>query len=233
MPRSGSNAKDNPLLNGTDVRHVARNAAVAAMVSDPTGAEALLFLSDAEVGRLFKAHLIQVIGTATLSNLDLSSTREEDENQRRLTKRRLSEFSGLTNLSAANIERYSLVLQGRLLPAEDFCKAAGITEQKLSEDVASYRLFTVEFESYQYYPIFALSNLINSRDFSRVVRRLGDSTGWSKWKFFTTPSKSLGGLTPLRLLQRDEVERALAAADEFKALSAVFFSITRTTPVSN
>ena len=226
MPRSGSHTS-------TDVRHVMRNAAVAATLSDPTGAEALLFLSDAEVGRLFKAHLIQVIGTATLSNLDLSSTREEDDKQGRMTSRRVSEFPGLTSVSAANIERYSLVLQGRLLPAEDFCKAAGITEQKLSEDVASCRLFTVEFESDQYYPIFALSNLINRRDFYRVVRRLGDSTGWSKWKFFTTPSESLGGLTPLRLLQRDEVERALAAADEFKALSSVFFSIARTTPLSN
>ncbi|MGF6923216.1 hypothetical protein [Paraburkholderia sp. 40] len=105
-----------------------RNAAVAAMLSDPTGAEASLFLSNAEVGRLFKAHLIQVIGTATLSNLDLSSTREEDEKQGQLTNRRASELPGLTDVSAANIERYSLVLQGRLLPAEDFCKAAGITD---------------------------------------------------------------------------------------------------------
>src|SRR6185437_72914 len=174
MPRSGSNAKDNPLFNGTDVRHVMRNAAVAAMLSDPTGAEASLLLSDAEIGRLFKAHLIQVIGTATLSNLDLSSTRDEDENQSHLTRRRASKSEGLTNISAANIERHSLVLQGRLLPAEDFCKAAGITEQRLSDDVATCRLFTVEFESNQYYPIFALSNLVDRRDFARVVRRLGD-----------------------------------------------------------
>ncbi|WP_102633009.1 MULTISPECIES: hypothetical protein [Paraburkholderia] len=210
-----------------------RNAAVAAMLSDPTGAEASLFLSDAEVGRLFKAHLIQVIGTATLSNLDLSSTREEDEKQGRLTNRRASELPGLTNVSAANIERYSLVLQGRLLPAEDFCKAAGITEQKLSEEVASCRVFAVEFEFTQYYPTFALSNLVSPKDFARVVRRLGDSTGWGKWKFFTTPSESLGGLTPLRLLMGEEVERALAAASDFKALSATFSSITRTTPVSD
>ncbi|MGF6939974.1 hypothetical protein OKW41_009136 [Paraburkholderia sp. UCT70] len=226
MPRSESNTS-------TDVRQVMRNAAVAAMLSDPTGAEASLFLSNAEVGRLFKAHLIQVIGTATLSNLDLSSTREEDEKQGQLTNRRASELPGLTDVSAANIERYSLVLQGRLLPAEDFCKAAGITEQKLSEEVASCRVFTVEFESKQYYPIFALSNLVDRRDFAKVVRRLGDSTGWGKWKFFTTPSESLGGLTPLRLLMREEVERALAAAADFKALSATFFSITRTTPVSD
>jgi hypothetical protein len=226
MPRSGSNAS-------TDVRHVMRNAAVAAMLSDPTGTEALLLLSDAEVGHLFRAHLIQVIGTATVSNLDLSSTREEDEARGHLTSRRSTEFPGLTSVSAANIERYSLVLQGRLLPAEDFCKAEGITEQELNDDVASCRVFTVEFESDQYYPIFALSNQLHRGNFAKVVRRLGDSTGWSKWKFFTTPSESFGGLTPLKLLMREEIGRALAAAEEFRALSAVFLSITRTTPHSN
>lgn len=226
MPRFGSNTS-------ADVRHVMRNAAVAAMLSDPTGAEACLFLCDAEVGRLFKAHLIQVIGTATLSNLDLSSTREEDEKRGCMSTRRASELPALSSVSAANIERYSLVLQGRLLPAEDYCKTAGITEQKLSEDVASCRVFTVEFESDQYYPTFALSNLVDRKNFAKVVRRLGDSTGWSKWKFFTTPSQSFGGLTPLGLLKSDDVERALAAAAEFTALSSTFFSITRTTPVSD
>ena len=233
LPQPRSNSKDTPLPNGTDARHVMRNAAVAAMLSDPTGAEALLRLSNVEVGHLFKAHLIQAIGAATVSNLDLSSTREEDEAQGRLTKRRGKEFPGLTSVSAANMERYSLVLQGRLLPAEDFCKADGITEQKLNEDVASCRIFTVEFESDQYYPIFALSNQVHRGNFAKVVRSLGDSTGWSKWKFFTTPSESLGGLTPLKLLMREEVDRAVAAATEFRALNAAFLSITRTTPLSN
>ncbi|CAD6543389.1 hypothetical protein LMG28140_03913 [Paraburkholderia metrosideri] len=226
MPRSGSDTS-------ADVRHVMRSAAVAAMLSDPTGTEALLHRSDAEIGGLFKMHLIQVVGAATVSNLDLSSTREEDEARGRLTSRRGTEFPGLTSVSAANMERYSLVLQGRLLPAEDFCKAEGITEQQLNEDVALCRVFTVEFESDQYYPIFALSSQVHRGNFAKVVRSLGESTGWSKWKFFTTPSESLGGLTPLKLLMREEVGRAVAAAAEFRALSAVFLSITRTTPHSN
>ena len=91
----------------------------------------------------------------------------------------------------------------------------------------------MEFESDQYYPIFALSSQVHRGNFAKVVRGLGDSSGWSKWKFFTTPSESLGGLTPLKLLMREEVGRALAAAEEFRALSAVFLSITRTTPHSN
>jgi len=204
--------KDKPSLQDAEVRRVIRSAIVAAILSDPTGAEALLYLSDAELGRLLKTRLMEVIGVAAALDLDLSLIREEDAKPSSRTRRRALEFEGLADCSAANLERYSLVLQGKLLPAEDFCKALGITKQKLSKDLASGRIFSVEFEAEPYYPAFFLSNLFDRKDFAKVVRRLGESTGWSKWKFFTTPTESLGGLTPLRLLMREEVERALKAA---------------------
>lgn len=128
---------------------------------------------------------------------------------------RASEFVGLTDCSAANLERYSLVLQGKLLCAEEFCLASGITEQRLSADVASGRIFSVEFEGEPYYPAFFLSKLFDRKDFTKVVRLLGESAGWSKWKFFMTPRESLNGLTPLRLLMSEEVERALRVAEDF------------------
>lgn len=212
MRRSGSDVKENPSLQDPEVRRVIRSAVVAAILSDPTGVEALLYLSDAELGRLLKTRLMEVIGVAAVLDLDLSLIREKDEEPNSRTRRRAPEFEGLADCSAANLERYSLVLQGKLLPAEDFCKVLGITKQKLSKDLASGRIFSVEFEAEPYYPAFFLSNLFDRKDFAKVVRRLGESTGWSKWKFFTTPTESLGGLTPLRLLMREEVERALKAA---------------------
>jgi hypothetical protein len=127
---------------------------------------------------------------------------------------RVSEFEGLTDCSAANLERYSLVLQGKLLCQEEFCLASSITEQRLSADVASGRIFSVEFEGEPYYPAFFLSKLFDRKDFTQVVRLLGESTGWSKWKFFMTPREALNGLTPLRLLMREEVERALRVAKD-------------------
>lgn len=212
MRSSGSDLQDNPSLQDADVRRVIRSAVVATILSDPTGAEALLYLSDAELGRLLKTRLMEVIGVAAVLDLDLSLIREEDEKVSSRTTRRALEFGGLADCSAANLERYSLVLQGKLLPAEDFCKVLGITKQRLTKDVASGRIFSVEFEAEPYYPAFFLSNLFDRKDFAKVVRRLGESTGWRKWKFFTTPTESLGGLTPLRLLMREEVERALTAA---------------------
>lgn len=212
MQRYPRDTKDTPSLDNAGLQHVINTAVVAAILFDPTGAEALLDVSDAELGRLFKTRLMQVIGVATALNLDLSSIGEEYEEQNRRTRRRGAEFEGLTDCSAANLERYSLVLQGKLLPTTDFCKALGITERKLHKDVASGQIFSVEFEAEPYYPAFLLSNLFNRKDLAKVVRRLDGSTGWDKWKFFTTPTASLGGLTPLRLLMREEVELALKAA---------------------
>lgn len=210
MPGNAPAGSDNLSVAGERLEYVSRTAAVAAILFDPLGAEALLDVHDAEVGRLFKAHLMRVIGVASALNMDVSSIREEYEKQSNRTRRRGWEFPGLTDCSAANIERYSLVLQGKLLPLGDFCQASGITERRLSKDVASGRLFSVEFAGEPYYPAFVLSDLVDRKDFARVVRRLGESSGWSKWRFFTTP---LNSLTPLQLLMRKEVERVLTAAE--------------------
>ena len=215
MPLHPHDTTDNPSLHNARLQHLINAAVVAAILFDPTGAKALLDIPDAELGRRFKTRLMQVIGVATALNLDLSSLREEDEKQGYRTRRRASELGGLTDFSAANVERYSLVLQGKLLCAEDFCEALGITEKRLSKDIASGRIFSVEFEAEPYYPAFFLSNLFDRKDFAKVARRLGDSAGWTKWEFVTTPAESLGGLTPLRLLMREEIERALKAAADF------------------
>lgn len=211
MPRHAPARNDNLSVAGDRLEYVSRTAAVAAILFDPLGAEALLDIPDAEVGRLFKTHLMKIIGVASALNMDVSAIREEDEKQSNRTKRRGWEFPGLSDCSAANIERYSLVLQGKLLPVRDFCQAAGITERRLSKDVASGRLFSVEFEGEPYYPAFVLSDLFERKDFARVVRRLGESSGWSKWIFFTT---SLNSLTPLQLLMRKEVKRVLKAVED-------------------
>ncbi|WP_038792499.1 hypothetical protein [Burkholderia pseudomallei] len=194
---------------------VLRGAAAAAIMSNPIGAEALLDFPDAQVGRLFKARLARAIGAASALNLDLRSVLADDETQRGHIGRRAPEPLQLTDCSADNLERYSVVLQGKLLRGSGFCRLLGITEDRLRKRVASGQIFSVEFEAEPYYPVFLLSDLLDHKDFAKVVRRLGDSTGWSKWKFFTTPAESLGGLTPLWALARKQVKRVLKAAENF------------------
>ncbi|MBU9576676.1 hypothetical protein [Burkholderia multivorans] len=207
--------KGNLLFPDEGLELVLRGAAAAAIMSNAIGAEALLDFPDAQVGRLFKARLVRAIGVASALNLDLRSVLADDETQCGRIGRRASEPLQLTDCSADNLERYSVVLQGKLLRGSDFCRLLGITEDRLRKRVASGRIFSVEFEAEPYYPAFLLSDLLDHKDFAKVVQRLGDSTGWSKWKFFTTPAESLGGLTPLWALARKRVKPVLKAAENF------------------
>jgi hypothetical protein len=185
------------------MEYLFRRAAVAAVMFDLRAAEALLELSDAEVGRRFKTCLARMMGVATVLDLDLHSIREEDEKQ--LSKNKRGAIRRM-------LSRNTLVVDGKLLRAEIVCEALGITEQRLSKDVSRGRIFSVEVEGGQYYPAFFLARELDRKDLSTVTRRLDGLTGWEKWDFFTEPKESLGGLTPLQALLRGEVKQVLRAA---------------------
>ena len=102
-----------------------------------------------------------------------------------------------------------------MLHAVDVCKALGITEQRLSKDGATGRIFSVDLGATPYYPAFFLANEINRKDLAKVVRKLGDLSGWRKWDFFTEPNGALGKLTPLQALMHGELKQTLRAAEGF------------------
>jgi hypothetical protein len=185
------------------MEYLFRRAAVAAVMFDPIAVQELLKLSDAEVGRRFKACLARMMGTATVLNVDLRSLREEDEKQRSKRTR-----GAIRRMSSRN----ALVAEGKLLRAEILCESLGITEQRLRKRVASGRIFAVDIQGAQYYPAFFLADGLDRKDLSKVARRLGGLTGWSKWRFFTEPNESLGGLTPLQALLRGDVKQVLRTA---------------------
>ncbi|MEM5338712.1 hypothetical protein [Paraburkholderia azotifigens] len=194
MPRSAQDLTEIVSVKDARLEHAFRLAATAAILFDPTGAEALLDLPDAELGRLFKKKLSEIIGVATVYNLDLPSLREEGETLR---------------------ERYPMVQEGKVLRMEDFCQAAQITKKKLKKRIASGRIFGVDVGAEPYYPAFFLSRQISSDDLAKVIRRLRNTPAWSKWNFFTTPTDALGGPTPLQLLAAQQVRTVLKAAGDF------------------
>jgi len=203
VPRSTRVGDDKPSLDDARVEHLLRRAAVAVVLSDPIGAEALLDFPDAEVGRRFKICLARTIGRAIVLNVDLRAIREEDEKlrgrARRNSKRRMSREA-------------ALLAEGKLLRAEIVCEALGISEKKLRKDVARSRIFSVDVEGAHYYPAFFLVNELNRKYLAKIVRRLGGLSGWRKWGFFTKENESLGGLTPLQALMRGEVKQVLQTA---------------------
>ena len=196
-----------------------RRAVVAAVLVDPAGVDALHDIPDEELGRRFKNRLWEVIGVATILNFDLRSLRTAGEKPRtrsgRKSKSRTAEHEDLPESGTANPEHYALVRQGKLLSIEDYRRATGATENKLSKYVASGRIFSVELEGNVYIPAFFLSSMIRHNDSAKVIRSLDDISGWSKWNFFTIPSRTLGGHTPLQLLAIKKVKPVLEAVGEY------------------
>lgn len=218
MRRSTRDTKSDASLDDEWVQHILRRVAVAAVLIDPKLAETLLTIPAAALGQLIKNQLCEVVGVATVYGIDLTALRDAGENLRERIKHALKQTPEREQLLypyETNAERYPLVLQGKLLRAKDFCKAAGITEKKLDKRVASRRMFGVLFGTEYYYPAFFLSPLIYRDDFAKVVRCLGKIDTWTMFDFFTTPVESLGGSTPLQLLKAKDVEPVAEEAATF------------------
>ncbi|GJH18124.1 hypothetical protein CBA19CS22_16300 [Caballeronia novacaledonica] len=215
MPRPTSNENDATSLKCARVRYAIRSAVLAAVLADPEGVDALLDLTDEELGRRFKERLWEVAGLVTVFNIDLPAMRAEEEKLRKRVKSSSGHRPGATKGAAARSKRYQLLSEGAILREEDFIRASRITKKALDKDVASGRVFQVKLRSKPYYPAFFLSNMVDRKALASVVRRLRDTDGWSKWDFFTTPSESLGGSTPLRLLRVNELKSVLKAAEYF------------------
>ena len=221
-PRPPRQRRETPSLEEArlaQVDHAIHCAVVAALLVDPIGWNALLELSDEQLGRMFKNRLWKVIGVSTILNIDLPSMHDESEKLRKgvssKSKLRKSESDDSIQRTSANSERYVLVRQGKLLRVDDYLGAADVTEKKLSKSLASRKVFSVEFEGEMYIPAFFLSPMIHHNDSAKVIRSLDDKSGWNRWDFFTTPKEALGGSTPLQFLAINKVKPVLKAVEEF------------------
>lgn len=206
MARMGSDgSQDSPHHDDRALR-IIDMVAVAAVLYDPAGARALLEISDAELGRLFKIRLMRIAGLSTALNLDVSSTPSRMQS---------ASNEGKRGSKRGKSARYDLIAKGRLLHLTDFLTASDISEHRLAKDLAARRLFSVEIGRDAYYPAFFLVDELDRKALAKVSRRLGNVAGWRKWKFFTTPKMTLGNSTPLQALMRGDAKQVLRSAAAF------------------
>jgi hypothetical protein len=225
-PRSTRETKNDTSLNEEWIEHILRRAVVAAILCDPKATETLLQIPDAALGRMFKNHLCEAMGIATVYGIDLPALQDEEEKLRKRVKRASKatlEHEPLPGANNANAERYPLVHQGKVLRTLDFCNAAGITEKKLDKLVDSGRMFRLYFGPDAYFPAFFLSPMIFRDDIRKVIRSLGKTDSWSMFDFFTTPIASLDGATPLQRLSAQDVEPVVEEAASFAEQYARLF----------
>ncbi|OXI87782.1 hypothetical protein CFB50_04210 [Burkholderia sp. AU33423] len=213
-------------LEGADVildvdTEVALRCAVgAATMLGPDKARALLELSDAQLGHLFKVGIAQVIDLAGVVTFGIAAaaTRDRKAPSRAKPNPKPAAYEGAVLSEVERIalsERQALVAAGRLLPAAELWAGLGISRQALNKALVSGRIFTVDVGAAQYYPAFYLAGDIDRKTLGKVTQQLGSLPGWSKWQFFTTPKASLGNVTPLKALSQGQVERVERAAAAF------------------
>jgi hypothetical protein len=219
MAKAATKAEELASRKEAQIDHAIRTAVIAMVLSDPKNAGRVLELPPAELGRRLKSHLWAVSGIITVYRYDLPALREEGENLRERAEQLLTSDAGaagvMSRTEKANPERYPLILERRVLPEEDFCKATHITKKQLEKDLAAGRVFSVDFGREPYYPAFFVTNLFYRKDFAKVFRRLEGLPAWSAWDFLTSPIESQDGSTPLQLLMVESIEQAVRAADDF------------------
>ncbi|MBU9340235.1 hypothetical protein [Burkholderia multivorans] len=220
MGRHAHMIEDADVILDVDTADALRSAVGAATMLGPDKARALLRLSDAQLGHLFKVGIAQIIDLAATVTFGIAAaaTRDRTEPGRAKPEPRSSAHESAALAERERLvlpERQALVASGRLLPAAEVWTALGITRQALNKAVASGRIFTVDVGAAQYYPAFYLAGDIDRKTLGRVTQQLGDLPGWSKWQFFTTPKASLGRLTPLKALAQGKVEQVTRAAAAF------------------
>lgn len=129
-----------------------------------------------------------------------------DENQAFMDK--------LTQQSLA--DRARQVEKGFLLTSANLCERRQISRQALSKAVKDGRVFWLDGPSgVQLYPEFFARPKSDRVAFEKVSRALGNIPGASKWQFFTTPKRSLEGISPVEALDRGDTESVITAAVAF------------------
>jgi len=196
-----------------------RSAVGAATMLGPERANALLALPDAQLGRLLKVGISQVIHLAGLVTFGREAPAAR--NTKKAGRGKLAASQTAANSDPFDFERrtvperHALVDSGKLLPAARVWKGLAMTRQALNKAVASGRIFTVDVGAAHYYPAFYLAGDMDRKTLAKVTQLLGSLPGWSKWHFFTTPKASLGNITPLKALSRGKVEQVAQAAAAF------------------
>jgi hypothetical protein len=94
----------------------------------------------------------------------------------------------------------------------------GITRQAIDKRRRNGALLALPAGKDYRYPAWQFAGGATLPGLKDVLRALGDIDPWAKYRFFTTPSFTLGGRTPLeRLKSKAGLGRVLQAAERFAA----------------
>lgn len=110
------------------------------------------------------------------------------------------------------------VNEGLLVAEGDTCAALSISPQALRKEVEENRMFSIDFQNREYYPLFFSDKQLSRDELAEVCKALERLPSVGKWLFLTNPSYSLGGITPLEALKQRKFKQVLVLAYAFADL---------------
>lgn len=115
-----------------------------------------------------------------------------------------------------------LVDDGSLIRDDEFLRRAGMTNELLSEKLATREIFEMPDEVHylngdSYIPAFFADRRFDTKVLYAVSGALGACTGVQKFRFFTTASELLGNRTPLELIELQQLQPLPNAVKSFRS----------------
>lgn len=201
-----------------DTAEALRSAVGAVSLLGADKAQKLLELTDEDIGHLMRTGIAQML---RFSSQLTALTFDDVPGHEKRASAQAAEVPSKPVIDLAALEKQAaptkqkLVDSGQLLTPKDTWEGLQMSRQALAKATRDKRMFFVDVGADQYYPAFYLTGSLDRKTLGKVTKLLGDLPGWSKWQFFTLPKGSLGGLTPLKALERGQLEQVESAALAF------------------
>ena len=103
--------------------------------------------------------------------------------------------------------REALAKKGELLKSAELQDRLGVSRQLVSKRVQEGSLFYVQGKGgVRYYPAFFADPNLDLDKVRKISKALCPLPGAAKWLFFKSPRRSLGGLSPLQVMQGKQAQ---------------------------
>lgn len=129
-------------------------------------------------------------------------------------RKRLEGLGGVAANDRINSFMSDMVARKELLEPAEFAERLGWTRQALSKALAARRVFFIDWAGKRYCPAFYADRKLERRHLEAVTKLLGDLRGGAKMQFFLNRRGSLNKLTPLQALQKGQLAKVKALAEE-------------------
>ena len=109
----------------------------------------------------------------------------------------------------------ALISSKELIPSDQFIRKMKISKQAISQSVQSGKIFCIRTRGTSYYPAFYTDRTVELKHLYQVATILKDLPNFSRLRFFFLKKGSLGSVTPLEALRKNQLADVKRTAESY------------------